>query len=300
MNGRMRDMQDMSEKMKRAFLVRDCSANWFEHVPGCLEEGTGRFFAKNPGWFVTDLEGVIDWCAAEKVGALAVEGFLSDRHDPYLSKAQGFDAARRVCGYAKKKGVALWLVTPRRADGAVYRELYDQPEKFDLLSPERVRRELPDLSGIAYENEPIDGAEILGVPTAAPDFLVEPIRAACAAAAAHGRKKLVLRVSPSPHRANAEFNYRAFVYFTDDPSRTLHDFVRDVMAPRLGGVRAAESYVTWADLVRSPQRIPAAVRELAQLTGTMTDPDVLGRWYSLADYLGAARFAAEQREEVRS
>jgi len=290
----------MSERMKRTFLVRDCSANWFEHVPGCLEEGTGRFYAKNPGWFATDLEGAIDWCAAEGVDALAVEGFLSDRHDPYRSKAQGFDAARRVCIYAKKKGVALWLVTPRRADGAVYRELYDQPEKFDLPMPERVRAELPDLTGIAYENEPIDGGELLDVAAAGEDFLVEPIRAACAAAAAQGRTKLVLRVSPSPHRANAEFNYRAFVYFTDDPARTLQDFVRDVMAPRLGGLAAAEKYVAWAGLVRTPQRIPAAVRELAQLTGTMTDAETLGRWYSLAEYLGAARFAAEQREEVRS
>ena len=153
----------MDGKIERAFLVRDCSANWFEHVAGCLEEGAGRFYAKNPGWFATDLEGMIDWCAAERVGALAVEGFLSDRHDPYRSKAQGLDAARRVCGYAKKKGVALWLVTPRRADGLVFRELYDQPEAFDLLSPERIRAELPDLAGIAYENEPIDGGEMKAV-----------------------------------------------------------------------------------------------------------------------------------------
>ena len=77
----------MSERLKRVFLVRDCSANWFEHVPGCLEDGTGRF-------------------------------------------------------YAKKRGVALWLVAPRRADGAICRELYDQPEKLDLLSPECIRRDI--------------------------------------------------------------------------------------------------------------------------------------------------------------
>lgn len=290
----------MTRKTERMFLVRDCSANWFEHVPGCLDEETGRFYAKNPGWFATDLEGVIDWCAAEGIGGLAVEGFLRDRHDPYLSKAQGLAAARRVCGYAKEKGVALWLVTPRRADGAVWRELYDQPERFDLLTPERVRQELPDLTGIAFENEPIDGGEILGVSATGPDLLVEPIRAACAAAAARGARKLVLRVSPSPHRANSEFNYRAFAYFADSPARTTADFVRDVMAPRLGGVAAAERYVAWAGLVSEPQRIPAAVREIGRLVGTMTDPEALGRWYSLAEYLGAARFAAEQREEDRT
>lgn len=290
--------------INRVFLVRDCSANWFEHVAGCLEDGAARFYVKHPSWFATDLEGVIDWCAAEKVSALAVEGFLSDRHDSYRSKAQGFDAARRVCSYAKMKGVDLWLVTPRRADGLVYRELYDQPEKFDLLSPERLRKELPDLTGIAYENEPIDGGELLDVAATGQDFLVEAIRAACAKAAAQGRTKLALRVSPSPHRANVEFNYRAFTYFTDDPTRTLQDFVRDVMAPRLGGLAAAEKYVAWSKLVDSPQRIPAAVRELSQLCSsrncTHLSEDVLGRWYSLAEYLGAARFAAEQREEVRS
>ena len=286
--------------MKRIFLTRDCSANWFEHVAGCLEDGVGDFYAKAPGWFATDLEGMIDWCAAERVDALAVEGFLSDRHDPYRSKAQGLDAARRVCGYAKKKGVALWLVTPRRADGAVYRELYDQPEAYDLLTSERIRAELPDLAGIAFEGEPIDGGEILGVAATGQDFSVEQIRAACAAAASRGVRKLVLRVSPSPHRANVEFNYRSFAYFADDPSRTVEDFVRDVMSPRLGGLAAAESYVAWAGLVSAPQRIPAAVRELARLVGVMTDSEALGRWYSLAEYLGAARFAAEQREEVRS
>ena len=290
----------MSERLKRVFLVRDCSANWFEHVPGCLEDGAWRFYAKHPGWFATDLEGMVDWCVADRIDALAVEGFLSDRHDPYRSKAQGFDAARRVCEYAKKRGVALWLVTPRRADCAIYRELYDQPEKFDLLSPERIRRELPDISGIAYENEPIDGGKLLDVAATGPDFVVEAIRIACVEAASMGGDKIVLRVSPSPHRANVEFNYRAFAYFTKNPAKTLHDFVRDVMAPRLGGLAAATSYVEWAGLASAPQRIPAAVRELALLTSKMTDSEALGRWYSLAEYLGAARFAAEQREEARS
>lgn len=289
----------MNRKIECVFLVRDCSANWFEHVPGCLEDGVGRFYAKNPDWFATDLEGVIDWCADERIGALAVEGFLSDRHDPYLSKAQGFDAARRVCGYARKKGVALWLVTPRRVDGAVYRELYDQPELFDLLSPERVRSELPDLTGIVYENEAIDGAERLEIATTGPDFLVEEIHSACASAASRSIAKLALRISPSPHRANAEFNYRAFTYFTEDPGRTVQNFVRDVMALRLGGLERAKKYVEWSGLVRDPQRIPAVVRELAQLIGTVTDAEALGRWYSLAEYLESARFAAEQREEGR-
>ena len=286
--------------MKRVFLVRDCSANWFEHVPGCLDDGVGRFYAKNPGWFATDLEGMVDWCAAERIDALAVEGFLGDRHEFYDSKAQGFDAARRVCEYAKKRGVALWLVTPRRADGAIYRELYDRPEKFDLLSPGRIRRELPDLFGIAYENEPIDGGKLLDVAATGPDFVVEAIRAACVAAASIGVGKIVLRVSPSPHRANVEFNYRAFPYFADNPARTLQDFMRDVMAPRLGGLEAANRYVEWAGLASAPRRIPAAVRELAKLTGKLSDHEALGRWYSLAEYLCAIRFAAEQREEARS
>ena len=285
----------------RMFHVRDCSANWFEHVAGSLEAGTGRFYAKDQDWFATDLEGMVDWCAAERISAIAVSGFLSDRHDDACkSKNRGFDAARRVCAYAKGKGIGIWLVTPRRADGAVYHELYDSSEKFALLPPERVRQELPDLAGIAYEGEPIGGAEFLDVPTTGSDLLVEPIRAACAAASARGQAKVVLRVSPSPHRANAEFNYRAFTYFTDDPSRTAEDFSRDVMAPRLGGVAAAERYGEWAALVRRPHGIPAAVRELARLVRTVTDPETLGRWYSLAEYLGAARFAAEQREEDRA
>ena len=133
-------------KMDKIFLVKACSANWFKHVPGSLDDETGDFYTKGSGWFVTDLGGMIDWCAAEGISALAVENFLSDRHDNYLSKARGFDHARRVCSYARSKGVKLWLVTPRRSDGLVYRELYDQPEGFDLLTPAHVRKELPDFT----------------------------------------------------------------------------------------------------------------------------------------------------------
>ena len=60
--------------MKRMLYVRDCSVNWFEHVSGSLDDETTCFYAKNPGWFATDLEGVIDWCTAERIGGIAVEG----------------------------------------------------------------------------------------------------------------------------------------------------------------------------------------------------------------------------------
>ena len=89
--------------MNKIFLVKACSANWFKHVPGSLDDETGDFYTKGSGWFVTDLEGMIDWCAAEGISALAVENFLSDRHDNYLSKARGFDHARRVCSYAPRR-----------------------------------------------------------------------------------------------------------------------------------------------------------------------------------------------------
>lgn len=287
--------------MKRMFYVRDCSVNWFEHVQGSLDDETACFYAKNPDWFATDLEGVIDWCADAHIDGIAVSGLLNDRHDPEPVKGGrgGFDPARRICAYAKSKGIGIWLVTPRRADGLVYRELYDQPEKFDLLSPSSVRAELPDLSGIVFAGESVDGCAFLGVSATGLDLAVEPIRAACAVACAQdGKSGLILRVAPSPHRANAEFNYRSFVYFTDHPTRTLDDFVRDVMAPRLGGLPAARRYVAWVGLVRTPSRIPSALRELAQQVAGFSDPAVLSRWYSLAEYLGAAQFAAEQREEV--
>ncbi len=286
--------------IRRMLYVRDCSINWFEHVSGSLDDETAYFYAKNPDWFATDIEGVVDWCAMERIGDIAVEGLLRDRHDavPVKDGSGGFEAARRVCGYARAKGVGIWLVTPRRADDLVYRELYDQPEKFDLLSPERVRAELSGLAGIAYEGESIDGGTFLDVPATGLDFIVEPIRASCVAAFAYGKTKLILKVSPSPHRANVEFNYRAFTYFTDNPTRTFADYVRDVMAPRLGGMAYAKKYVEWAGLLRKPSRIPSAQSELAQMLPELTDAAALSRWYSLAEYLGAAQFAAEQREEA--
>lgn len=282
--------------MDKIFLVKACSANWFKHVPGSLDDETGDFYTKGSGWFVTDLEGMIDWCAAEGISALAVENFLSDRHDNYLSKARGFDHARRVCSYARSKGVKLWLVTPRRSDGLVYRELYDQPDGFDLLTPAHVRKELPDFTGIAFKDEPIDGGVSLDVKATGKDFIVEEIRSACVRAVSRGVDKAVLRVSPSPHFANVEFNYLAFVYFADDASRTFGGFVRDVMAPRLGGMDVAVKYVEWARLAAKPDAIPAAVCGIAQVVEKFTGDEVLGRWYSLAEYLSAVHFAARQRE----
>ena len=121
------------------------------------------------------------------------------------------------------------------------------------------------------------------------------IRRDCRAVADRG-VGFVMEAGASPYRANAEFNYLAFAYFAADPSRTVADFVRGQMAPRLGGIGPAERYVALAALVDDLPKVPAAVREIAAFAAGTDDAAAKGRWYSLADFLLKPRWEAEMRE----
>ena len=89
----------------------------------------------------------------------------------------------------------------------------------------------------------------------------------------------------SPYRANAEFNYLALQYFADDPDRTEAQFVRDVMSPLLGGDELAAKYAAYAPLQYSPKGIPAALKDIAKIAGSVGDREALRRWMWLANDL---------------
>ena len=129
------------------------------------------------------------------------------------------------------------------------------------------------------------------------DYLaLEEIRRDCRMIQDHGVDGFVMEAGASPYRANAEFNYLAFAFFAADSSRTIADFVRERMAPRLGGVGPAERYVALAAGVDDLSKVPACVREIASLAAEAGDVVAKGRWYSLADFLLKPRWEAEMRE----
>lgn len=99
----------------RFFWDWDHSTTWVLNVPGSQNSGVANGYAKEPEIFEEDFRRMTDWCAAHKMQAAGVVGLLRDRHG-------GVEAARRVCGYAREKGVRIYLITGLYAYGGIYHE----------------------------------------------------------------------------------------------------------------------------------------------------------------------------------
>lgn len=112
-------------------------------------------------------------------------------------------------------------------------------------------------------------------------FDVDKIRRQCRLSALSGLDGVSMFGEVSPCQANAEFNYLALQYFADSPLAPMDDFVKDVMAPRLGGAERAARWVEFARLDHQPERIPAATAVIAKLAADATDGEVRRRWLNL-------------------
>ena len=128
-------------------------------------------------------------------------------------------------------------------------------------------------------------------------WAVDLIREQCRLAHSSGICGVSLFGEISPYRANAEFNYLALQYFADHPDRTEEEFARDVMSPLLGGDEFAAKYAAYAPLQYAPKGIPAVLKEIAKITGTVADREARRRWIWLANDLSgyawnAAHFPA--------
>ena len=99
----------------RVFWTWDNSHNWNVNVPGSQNAGIGNPYLKSGEWFERDYRRSIDWCAAHGIDAVGVVGLLRDCHG-------GVDAARRICGYAREKGVRVYLISGLYTYGGVYYE----------------------------------------------------------------------------------------------------------------------------------------------------------------------------------
>ena len=128
------------------------------------------------------------------------------------------------------------------------------------------------------------------------ELALESIRRDCRLAAERGMDGVVMEAGSSPHRANAELNYLAFCAFAREPSLTVEGFVRTSLAPLLGGELCANMYVELAGGWRSPEKVPAYLREIAAAVSRIDDVSVLSRWFSLADFLRKVRVEAEMGE----
>ena len=108
-----------------------------------------------------------------------------------------------------------------------------------------------------------------------------------------GMDGLTVWGEPSDYYATVELSYLAFARFSWNPKLSWSDFVRDEMAPRLGGQAEAERFIAIAEEVDANQQLPVA--RLAQLQSdalaaiaTLAD-EPARRWLTLAEQIGRRR-----------
>ena len=126
-------------------------------------------------------------------------------------------------------------------------------------------------------------------------FAVDKIRRQCRLSSASGLNGVSIFGENSTFHTNAEFNYLALEYFADHPEASNHDFVRDVMASRLGGLSKAEYYYEIAELHENTSAIPSAVSKISSITSDITDYDQLRRWQYIASFLNGYYFEERER-----
>jgi hypothetical protein len=93
---------------------------------------------------------------------------------------------------------------------------------------------------------------------------------------------------------NSEFNYLALEYFGDHPHAPMEAYIRDVMAPLLGGEEYAHVYYNAARGHMTPEQIPAFSLQAAQIASGITDYEILRRWQYIASFLNGYYWEAMQ------
>ena len=129
-------------------------------------------------------------------------------------------------------------------------------------------------------------------------FAVEKIRQQCLLSYESGLQGVSIFGEYAPFHTNAEFNYLAMEYFSDHPHASPEDYIQDVMAPRLGGKSLAEFYYESATLYDQPEKIPAAVTQMAKIVPTLTDYEHLRRRQYLSSFLNGYYWEATQNHHL--
>ena len=118
-------------------------------------------------------------------------------------------------------------------------------------------------------------------------FAADRIRRQCRLSYESGLQAVSMFGESSPFHTNAEFNYLALTYFADHPLSDMEHYAEDIMAPRLGGMNAAECYLKYAPLTAEPEKIPGAVEEIAKIAAKVGDLDSIRRWNWLSTFLSS-------------
>ena len=129
---------------------------------------------------------------------------------------------------------------------------------------------------------------------------VDEIRRQCRLSFESGMQGVSIFGEGAPFHTNAEFNYLAMQYFADHPMDSLRNFAGNVLAPLLGGAALAENYLEFGILNKTPEKIPAAVKEIAKIIPGIKDYDALRRWCYLASFLNSFYWESTQFNSEKS
>ncbi len=125
----------------RIFWTWDHSTNWCLHAYGAQNCGVANEYAKAPEMFEKDYMRVVDFCAEHKFDAVGIVALLREKHG-------GVESARRLCTYAREKGVKIYIISGLFGYGGVY---YDGDHKYNL---DRFLRENPECMARTENGEP--------------------------------------------------------------------------------------------------------------------------------------------------
>lgn len=109
---------------------------------------------------------------------------------------------------------------------------------------------------------------------------------------AHGFDAICLFGEVSPFDTGAELNYLALENYggAANPNADLEVFLKDIVAPLLGGNKYAHDYLRYARLTENRQDIPNVLKDIYSRCGSLP-PDAARRWVWLANYLASFSYS---------
>ena len=75
-------------------------------------------------------------------------------------------------------------------------------------------------------------------------------------------------------------------------------YIRDVMAPLLGGEEYAHIYYNAARMHMNPENVPEFAVKAAKIMSGITDYEILRRWQYIASFLNGFYWEAQQTHQL--
>ncbi|MBI2438718.1 MAG: hypothetical protein HYV36_07905 [Lentisphaerae bacterium] len=125
------------------FWTWDHSTNWFVDDPGLQIGGCYNRYFKHADTFIEDYRRLTDHAAGLGIKGIIIWGFLRDSHG-------GVEYAKRVAGYAAKKGVAIMPGFGTTWYGGAY---YEGDHRYNL---QNFLRQNPDARMLTEKGQPME------------------------------------------------------------------------------------------------------------------------------------------------